>query len=533
MHSRSPIWSCLPTGLDSPIGIVNAGDSRLFVIEQRGHVEILDEDGSLQETPFLDLSDVVSQSGFETGLLGLAFHPGYSENGFFYVNYTRQTDGATVVARFTVSPDNPSQADRESEVRLLTVAQPFGNHNGGQLLFGPDGYLYIALGDGGSGGDPQDNGQDLTKLLGKLLRIDVNADNDSTYLIPPDNPFVNDSLALDEIWAYGLRNPWRNSFDRHTGDLWIADVGQNEFEEVNFQPAGSNGGENYGWRCYEANIPFNTTDCADDTNYVFPVFDYPHEGQGCSGSVTGGYVYRGALYSGMFGTYISADFCTGNVYIVNQASGEFEGMQAGNFGENEVAAFGEDQFGELYVALQNSGEIHKVVETGECNPVAVIMEEDSAIVIPPDSSLRVRAFYNPALSYQWFRNDEPIAGEVQHELEISEEGNYTVQVTNPENECTTISDPLTVTETATSVALTKLNRVKIFPNPASGILHVEGLPSGGKSRIGLFDSKGTSVYKTTGDDNSILIPVNRFPAGMYHLRIIHDAEVLQEKILIR
>ncbi len=524
----------LSSGFNSPVGLVNAGDERLFVIEQRGHVQILDQEGIKAETPFLDLSDVVSQSGFETGLLGLAFHPAYSETGYFYVNYTRETDGATVVSRFSVDTDNPDQADRESEVQMFTVEQPYSNHNGGQLLFGPDGYLYIALGDGGDAGDPHDNGQDLTTLLGKMLRIDVNADNDSVYVVPSDNPFVDNEEALGEIWAYGLRNPWRSSFDRHTGDFWIADVGQNDFEEVNFQPTNSSGGENYGWRCYEADTPFNTDNCGDEENYVFPVFDYPHQGEGCSGSVTGGYVYRGAIYSGMFGIFVMADFCTGNVYTITPTSEGFEGTHVGNFGAGEITSFGEDQYGELYVVMQSAGEIHKLVETGDCNPVAVISSSDTALVVEPDSSLMIQTSYNPALAYQWYMNDEPIAGEVQHELEVTEEGNYSVHVTNPDNGCTSISEPVEVNLVPTSVTLKDLEGVSIYPNPATDVLRVKGLPLAGKSQISLFDSKGISLYtKTTGNVGSLNIPTYDLPDGMYHLRIIYDAEVLQKKFLIR
>ncbi|MFW6370673.1 MAG: PQQ-dependent sugar dehydrogenase [Bacteroidota bacterium] len=521
------------SGLDSPTGIVNAGDERLFVIEQRGHVQIMDEEGNLLQTPFLDLSDVVSQSGFETGLLGLAFHPDYSEDGYFFINYTRETDGNTVVARFTVDPENPNQAIRESEVQMLIVEQPYANHNGGQLLFGPDGYLYIALGDGGDAGDPHDNGQDLTTMLGKMLRVDVNADNDSGYVVPPDNPFVGEEDALDEIWAYGLRNPWRNSFDRHTGDFWIADVGQNDFEEVNFQPSGSSGGENYGWRCYEGNASYNTEGCGDQENYVFPVFDYPHEGEGCSGSVTGGYVYRGALYNGMYGVYVFADFCTGNVYTITLASEGFEGELVENFGGNEITSFGEDQYGELYVVMQSSGEIHRLVEASDCNPVAMIAAEDTVLVIEPDSSIMLQAAFNPALDYQWYMNDESLAGEMQHELEVTEEGMYQVHVTNPENGCTAVSEALEVTSTPTSAGLKELGRVQVFPNPATDVLFIKGLPLYGGSYVNLFDSKGTAIYsKETGNQRKMKISITDFPPGMYYLQIIHDGEILKKKIMV-
>ena len=522
------------SGLESPIGLVNAGDERLFVVEQRGQVQVLDETGTVAETPFIDLSDVVSQSGFETGLLGLAFHPDYNENGYFYVNYTRATDGSTVVSRFSADPDHADRADRQSEVIMFTVAQPYGNHNGGQLLFGPDGYLYIALGDGGDAGDPHGNGQDLSTMLGKMLRIDVNADNDSAYVVPPDNPFAEDDNAVDEIWAYGLRNPWRNSFDRYTGDFWIADVGQNEFEEVNFQPAGSSGGENYGWRGYEGNAPFNTQDCGEEENFVFPVFEYPHEGESCSGSVTGGYVYRGAKYNGMFGNYVFSDFCTGNVYVITPLDNGFEGSRVGNFGAREVTAFGEDRYGELYVVKQGAGEIHKLVETGDCNPVAFIASRDSVLEVEPDSSMTIQAIYNPSLTYQWYSNDEPVSGEVQSELAVTAEGSYSVHVTNPETGCTNVSLPVQVTSTSTSVALKQLNGVKAYPNPAVDVLRVEGLPVSGKSQISLFDSRGVSLYNTaTGNIGSVLIPIREFPDGMYHLRVIYDEEVVIKKISVR
>ena len=260
------------TGFADPVAIVNAGDDRLFVVQQRGLIRILDLAGNVAETPFLDLSGVVSQSGSETGLLGLAFHSEYHENGYFFVNYTRASDGSTVVSRFSTDTNNPDLANRESEIQLLTVNQPYSNHNGGQLLFGPDGYLYIALGDGGSGGDPQNRGQNLNTFLGKMLRIDVDVEDGAGYGIPADNPFVNDETALDEIWAWGLRNPWRNSFDRLTGDFWIADVGQNSREEINFQPAGSAGGENYGWLCYELKQPNNHADCRTQEKDIFQVF---------------------------------------------------------------------------------------------------------------------------------------------------------------------------------------------------------------------------------------------------------------------
>jgi hypothetical protein len=244
----------LTSGLSSPLGIANAGDGshRLFILEQQGRVRIW-QGGRLVTTPFLDLTSKVSCCG-ERGLLGIVFHPNYETNGFFFVNYT-DTSGATNVARFRVRTDDPNRAEPTSETLILRVPQPFSNHNGGDLRFGPDGYLYIPLGDGGSAGDPGNRSQNLGELLGKILRIDV--DRGSPYSIPADNPFLGVAGARPEIWAVGVRNPWRGSFDRLTGDYWFADVGQNALEEVNFQPASSRGGENYGWRLMEGSRCFN------------------------------------------------------------------------------------------------------------------------------------------------------------------------------------------------------------------------------------------------------------------------------------
>ncbi len=521
------------TGFADPVAIVNAGDDRLFVVQQRGLIRILDLEGTVSGTPFLDLSGIVSQSGSETGLLGLAFHSDYHENGYFFVNYTRASDGSTVVSRFSADENNPDLADRESEIQLLTVNQPYSNHNGGQLLFGPDGYLYIALGDGGSGGDPNNYAQNQNILLGKILRIDVDAVNEAGYGIPPDNPFVNDESARDEIWAWGVRNPWRNSFDRLTGDFWIADVGQNSREEINFQPVGSTGGENYGWRCYEGNQAYNQSDCQEAENYVFPVFDYNHEGSGCTGSVTGGYVYRGALHNEMFGVYIFTDYCTGNVYTITQTSEGFEGEQLSDFNERGISTFGEDRYGELYLAKKTAGEIYKVTATGDCKPVAKILADDTTFVLEPDSSIRVEALYNPALQYEWRKNDEPVAEGNQFELEITEEGIYTVQVTHPENGCTNISAPVEVTAAPTSVAGKTLEHVKVFPNPVKNMLFIEGLPATGKTSIRMVDAKG-SVVKTLdiSKQNTIRISTRELTAGIYFLKILNEDELFQEKIIV-
>ncbi|MBX2926576.1 MAG: PQQ-dependent sugar dehydrogenase [Saprospiraceae bacterium] len=354
------------TGFTRPVDIAHAGDARLFIVEQRGMIHVLNAQGQTLSTPFLDIRARVNSSANERGLLGLAFHPNYAQNGYFFVNYTN-TSGHTRISRFSVSGADANVADPDSELILLSVNQPFNNHNGGDLNFGPDGYLYIGMGDGGSGGDPQNHSQTRMSLLGKMLRIDV--DNGDPYAIPPDNPFAEDDFTADEIWALGLRNPWRFSFDRHTGDMWIGDVGQNAWEEIDFQPASSTGGENYGWRCYEGNNAYNTSGCLPASNYVFPVHVYPNNfTNGCS--VTGGMVYRGLDFPDLYGHYLYTDFCSGRIWSLRpNGSGGWTNQQLLVGVTNNYVAFGEDQNGELYIALMLSGIIQRVREI--CSPFRV------------------------------------------------------------------------------------------------------------------------------------------------------------------
>lgn len=344
----------IANGFIRPVDIKNAGDARLFIVEQDGVIKII-ENGTVLPTPFLTLN--VNSMGNEQGLLGLAFHPDYQNNGYFFVNYTLD-NGSSQISRFEVSSD-PNLAEPTSELSILTVSQPFSNHNGGCLQFGADGYLYIALGDGGSAGDPQNIAQNTTRLLGKMLRIDIDdTDGAQNYVIPPDNPFVGDSAIRDEIWATGLRNPWKFSFDRTTDELYIADVGQNDTEEINKVDA-TMGGLNYGWRCYEGSQQFNFSQCSDATTYTFPINEYSHTTDGLSKcSITGGYVYRGSNFPSLQGRYFFADFCSNEIGYINTAG---DIVYTNPFSGN-LSSFGEDQDKELYVAALNTGIIYRLID---------------------------------------------------------------------------------------------------------------------------------------------------------------------------
>jgi glucose/arabinose dehydrogenase len=349
------------SGLIQPVGITHAGDERLFITQQNGLIVIHDGAAVLPQ-PFLDIRSLVL-SGGERGLLSMAFHPEYETNGFFFVNYT-DLAGATVVARYSVSDSDPNVANPGSAKQILRIVQPFANHNGGQLQFGPDGYLYIGTGDGGSGGDPGNRAQNLGDLLGKMLRIDV--DGGDPYAIPSNNPFTSQTGARGEIWAYGLRNPWRFSFDRSARDLWIADVGQGLWEEVSFQPAASAGGENYGWRRMEGTHCFTPSSGCNDGTLVLPVIEYGHLDGACS--VTGGYVYRGSKYPRLHGLYIYGDYCNGRIWGASRnAGGEMISLLLLE-APFLISSFGEDAAGEVLVADHAGGGIYRLVDSKPLPP---------------------------------------------------------------------------------------------------------------------------------------------------------------------
>ncbi len=348
----APLW----------VGAPDGDFDRLFVVEQNtGRIEII-RGGQVLATPFLDVGSLASEGG-ERGLLGLAFHPDYLGNGRFFVHYT-DNNGDTRVVEYAVSAD-PDVADPTPVQTILAEAQPFSNHNGGNLVFGPDGMLYIALGDGGNGFDPDNRAQDGTTNLGKILRLDVDA---GPPFIPGDNPFLGDPGVNDEIWAFGMRNPWRYSFDRMTGELYLGDVGQNDREEIDFQPASSAGGDNYGWRCMEGTLCTGLTGCVcNDASLVLPILEYGHSSGRCS--VTGGFVYRANAIGWLQGSYFLADYCTGEIWSLRYEMGQLtefidrtsELDPPGAMAIDNVSSFGEDAAGELYVVDQGDGEIYKIV----------------------------------------------------------------------------------------------------------------------------------------------------------------------------
>ncbi|WP_294267079.1 PQQ-dependent sugar dehydrogenase [uncultured Chryseobacterium sp.] len=361
------------TGLTAPVEMVNANDARMFVVQQNGIIKILQANGTVNSTNFLNISSKITYGG-ERGLLGLAFHPQYPTNGYFFVYYN-DTSGNITVARYTRSSTNPDVADPSTEKIILNVPKPFDNHNGGSIHFAPDGYLWVVTGDGGSGGDPNNNAQNKNSLLGKLLRLDINATG--AYNIPAGNPFVGIDGA-DEVWAYGLRNAWKFNFDTVSGNVMIADVGQGQIEEINRMPL-TQSGINYGWRCYEGNSAYNTTGCAAQSTMTFPVAAYDHSGGKCS--ITGGYVYRGTQYPALQGRYFFADYCSTQIGSLNpDDSITWSAASTGN----NFSTFGVNNQNELFVAAVNSGKIFRVTTS------AVLGTQEN------DLSTSIKVYPNPA-----------------------------------------------------------------------------------------------------------------------------------------
>jgi glucose/arabinose dehydrogenase len=482
------------TGLVKPVDIKHCGDSRIFVVEQDGYIRILDSAGNINPVPFLDINTEVGSSGNEQGLLGLAFSPNYQNDHFFYVNYT-DNNGDSHIARFMTDSLNPNSAIVSSEELLLKVQQPFSNHNGGSLAFGPDGYLYAGFGDGGSAGDPGDRAQNPKEYLGKILRLDVSSA--PGYQIPNDNPFINDTLFNPEIFEWGVRNPWRFSFDHINGNFWIGDVGQGTWEEVDVHAASTPGGENFGWRCYEGNAPYNTAGCLAASSYVPPVVEYQHSGfNGCS--ITGGYVYRGGTYNSLFGKYIYTDYCSGLIWSLHDSAGTYISNMLGNFTDNNYSGFGEDYLHELYLAENTTGHIVKIGDS-TCLPVAFIFGSDTMRVCDTIVTLQTPA--GNGFFYQWKLSGNALPNGNNATYTTTQPGSYTVEVTNPAF-CTNFSQPVYVSfftppvvsmDTLQNIYCINLTSVPLTGNPSGGTFYGKGV-SGNNFNP---SAAGAGTYKIT------------------------------------
>ncbi len=495
------------SGFSGITDIANCGDDRLFVVQRGGAIRILDGDGNTLPTPFLTVPNVLS-TGSEQGLLSLVFHPSYAQNGLLYVNYTSPGIGAqghSRVSRFTVSAD-PNIVDVASEQIVYTLAQPYTNHNGGDMEFGPDGYLYIAFGDGGSANDPEDYAQTHSSALGTMLRIDVDAGD--PFAIPADNPFASAVDTLPEIWATGLRNPWRFAFDELTGDMYIADVGQNLWEEVN-HVMGAGPGVNYGWRCYEANSEFNLADCGPASDYVFPVVEVSHASGWCS--ITGGRVYRGTEFPRLQGMYLFSDFCAGQIRgIRSDGVGGWEETLLLNSGLAQASTFGTDAQNALYVAQLN-GFIYRI--------------SDVCTEGPPTLDLNDNLLTSSGgLDHTWTRDGVLLDWAQGNTLIADTTGSYQVFV-EVNAGCVLASEPVFVAgvgidETAMVVPLV------LHPNPATDRIRVTGLPqetTGWSLEIRDAAGRISLTIKEGTVRNDMQLSTGSLTAGMY-LFMLRDQE---------
>lgn len=492
------------TGLIAPVDIAHCGDERLFIVEQAGRIMIVNPDGSVNPTPFLDIQTRVNDGGGEQGLLGLAFDPEYASNGRFYVNYTAGSgNGSTRVSRFRVT-EEPNVADPDSEEILYTVVQPASNHNAGDLDFGPDGYLYIPLGDGGSGNDPWNNGQDLVaSALGDIVRLDVSGE--TGYTIPATNPWVNaGNDTLPEIWASGLRNPFRFGFDALTGDLWIGDVGQNQREEVDFWPAGDNSGPNFGWRCYEGNIatPGINDDCPAASEFVGPVTDHTHGDGWCS--VIGGRVYRGTEFPRLFGRYFYTDYCPTPYFSLRPdgAGGWIREQARPNNGGTGTSCIAENSALELFVANVNNGTIKRIVD--QCPMPA------------PDITLNgFEITSTEADTYTWFLDGVEIPGAETQTITAQAAGDYYVVGTF--GTCSLISD--TVQVVGTAVSSLGAEDLKVIPVPARDRITLQGVPAE-TERVELVDLTGRVVLSRSWNGSGQgVIELGQLESATYILRL--------------
>ena len=436
-QSKAQKLAAIPfvSGINAPIDVKHCGDDRLFVADRAGRIRIIDADGTLRPTPFLSITSKISSASGEEGFLGIAFSPTYKSDGKFYVDYTSIIAGklTTVIEEYKVSAIDSNVADPNSALTILTQLQPFTNHNGGNLMFGKDGYLYINLGDGGSGGDPFGNGQNKKTFLAKILRIDIsNSSVSQPYSIPPTNPFYGDTTTgiKKEIWAYGVRNPFRSSVDKLTGDLWIGDVGQNAHEEIDYQPANDTGGRNYGWNIMEGNFCYSPATGCNMTGLSLPIYDYSHS---IGFTIIGGYVYRSAQSKSLFGTYIFSDYVSRWIDGMKQSGGVLSGsvvhfITAAQASGNPIS-FGEDRYGDQYIVFNGINTVYKLEDTSsQRRPKAYFTPIDQG-----GGSFLLQGLQGKNFTYQWYKNDTLIQGATSPDYTTSETGSYTLEVTNTLN----------------------------------------------------------------------------------------------------
>ena len=487
--------------------IAHCGDDRLFVVSQDGWIRIVADSQVVLPRPFLDLSAQVIYSG-EMGLLGLAFDPDYANNGLFYVNYISGAGGFhSRIARFHVSSD-PDSADAASQEIIYALDQPYTNHKGGDLDFGPDGMLYIPFGDGGSGGDPENHAQNLTDALGDIIRIDV-SDPDTTWTVPPDNPYVSaNNDTLPEIWASGLRNPFRFGFDRLTGDLWLGDVGQNHWEEWDFWPAGDNSGPNFGWRCFEGEEAYNSTDCQIQSFYDGPAVVQLNDAipGGIYCSAIGGRVYRGSQWPHLQGRYFYTDFCAPRFRNLRpDGSGGWldeHSLATANSGYTCIA---EDKDDELFVGNLFQGTIYRMLDRCPMDPPAIVVNG-------PDLET------STAPNYQWLLEGDTIPGAVQQTYVPVVNGNYQVMVDHGD-QCVLLSDTVSFLTTGGMEHPGGLVQVSVLPNPANATLHVT-VDRAGDLGYQLCDASGRVVLHGRIDGSGIVLGTAALAQGPYTVRVL-------------
>ena len=543
----------LGASLTQPVEIVNsgvAGDDRLFIGEKTGQIRIIKDLSTtpvLVTDPFLQIN-VDNRS--EGGLLGIAFDPDYENNGYFYVNYTFRTGSSmnTRISRFQVDGTNPDTTLAGSELSLLEIPQPYNNHNGGDLAFGGDGYLYIPMGDGGSGGDPDNSGQDSTSLLGSMLRIDVSLPLNSTppfYNVPADNPWISDSNVPDETWSIGWRNPWRFSFDKATGDMWVADVGQGDKEEINRIPSGTVGGLNYGWHCYEGTLLFNDNDddCPDYNDTAQPLMDYDRN---LGKSVTGGCVYRGSDYPSLVGKYVFTDYVTSSNFWVITMNGNTPSIDVQNFSGGDaldgVTAIGEDVNGEMYTA-EISGRISKIAVEG-----TVPVELKSLTAESTDEGVLLTWVTSSEVNTDFFAVERGVDTESFDEIgRVNAQGNSSAEITytyldeqpesNPSYYRLRISD-LDGSEQFSSIVEVNTSsfqdqafpdNVRISPNPNYGVFKI--LAEEENINYSIYSLSGKEILRGSGRNQS-LIDVSDQVQGVYLINITVAGKSYFQKFII-